>query len=325
MEINFNNTFSGQKQPEEKHEKVIILGSGPAGLSAALYAARAELAPLVITGTELGGQASLTFLIENYPGFPDGIGGTDLGQVFQKQAEKFGAKFDYDYVVSVDLSQRPFQVNTYNTHYQADVVIIATGASPNHLGIPGESEFTGKGVSYCATCDGWFFKEKHLIVVGGGDSALEEGLFLTRYASKVEIVHRRDELRAGAILQRRAMENEKIHFTWNTTVAEVMGNGSGIVEAVRLKDTQTQEERLVPADGVFIFIGHTPNTSIFHDQLKMSPAGYIEVDDLMATSVPGVFAAGEAADPHFRQVVTSAGMGAAAAISATRYLEEHAG
>jgi thioredoxin reductase (NADPH) len=219
----------------------------------------------------------------------------------------------------VDFSKRPFKVFTDNGEYLADTVIISTGASPNHLEIPGEVEMTGKGVSYCATCDGWFFKNKKVVVVGGGDSALEEGLFLTRYASEVHIVHRRDELRAGAILQKRAMENEKINFVWNTVVTEVVGEDK--VEAVKLKNLMTGDESLFETDGVFIFIGHTPNTQVFEGQLELDPLGYIVVNNLMETNVPGVFASGEAADPHFRQVVTSAGMGAAAAIQATRYLE----
>jgi thioredoxin reductase (NADPH) len=302
-----------------KHVKVLIMGSGPAGYAAALYAARAELEPVVLTGLQLGGQAALTYTIENYPGFPDGVGGPELGELFQKQAERFGATTEFDVANAVDFSQRPFRVTTDNAEFLAESVIISTGASPNHLEIPGEIELTGRGVSYCATCDGWFFKDKKVVVVGGGDSALEEGLFLTRYAKEVHIVHRRDELRAGAILQKRAMENEKIRFIWNTLVTEVVGEEK--VEAVKLKNVVTGEETHFEADGVFIFIGHTPNTQLFQGQLDLDPLGYIVVNHLMETSVPGVFASGEAADPHFRQVVTSAGMGAAAAIQATRYLE----
>jgi thioredoxin reductase (NADPH) len=302
-----------------KHVKVLILGSGPAGYSAALYAARAELEPVVLTGMQLGGQAALTYTIENYPGFPDAVGGPELGELFQKQAERFGATTEFDVASAVDFSKRPFKVFTDNSEYLADTVIISTGASPNHLEIPGEVEMTGKGVSYCATCDGWFFKNKKVVVVGGGDSALEEGLFLTRYASEVHIVHRRDELRAGAILQKRAMENEKINFVWNTVVTEVVGEDK--VQAVKLKNLMTGDESIFETDGVFIFIGHTPSTQIFEGQLELDPLGYIVVNNLMETNIPGVFASGEAADPHFRQVVTSAGMGAAAAIQATRYLE----
>lgn len=306
-----------------KHVKVLILGSGPAGFSAALYAARAELAPLVLTGMQLGGQAALTYTIENYPGFPEGVGGAQLGELFQKQAEHFGATTEFDLASGVDLSQRPFKVATDSNEYLADTLIVSTGASPNQLNIPGEVELTGRGVSYCATCDGWFFKDKRVIVVGGGDSALEEGLFLTRYASEVTLVHRRDELRAGAILQTRAKDNPKMKYIWNTIVTEVIGTDK--VEAIKLKNVLTGDETIFETDGVFIFIGHTPNTQIFKGQLEMDGRGYLKANHLMETSVPGVFAAGEAADPHFRQVVTSAGMGAAAAIQATRYLEANGG
>jgi thioredoxin reductase (NADPH) len=302
-----------------KHTKVLVLGSGPAGYAAALYAARAQLEPVVLTGMQLGGQAALTYTIENYPGFPEGVGGPELGELFQKQAEHFGAVTEFDLANGVDFSTRPFKVFTDNGQYLADSVIISTGASPNHLEIPGEEELTGKGVSYCATCDGWFFKDKKVVVVGGGDSALEEGLFLTRYASQVTIIHRRDELRAGAILQKRAMEHEKVKFVWNTIVTEVIGDDK--VESVKLKNVETNEESVLETDGVFIFIGHTPNTQIFEGQLELDDLGYIKVNNLMETSVEGVYAGGEAADPHFRQVITSAGMGAAAAIQATRYLE----
>lgn len=302
-----------------KHVKVLVLGSGPTGYSAALYAARAELQPIVLTGMQLGGQAALTYTVENYPGFPEGVGGAQLGELFQKQAEHFGTVTEFDTANSVDLSERPFKVKTDSGEYLADTLVVATGASPNHLNIPGEVELTGRGVSYCATCDGWFFKDKKVVVVGGGDSALEEGLFITRYASSVTIVHRRDELRAGAILQKRAMEHPKINFIWNTIVTEVIGNDK--LEAVRLKNVLTGEETIFETDGLFIFIGHTPNTEMFKSQLEMSDLGYIKINEKMETNIPGVFAAGEAADPHFRQVVTSAGMGAAAAIQATRFLE----
>ncbi len=302
-----------------KHVKVLILGSGPAGLAAALYAARAELEPVVLTGIQLGGQAALTYAVENYPGFPDGVGGAQLGELFQKQAERFGARVEFDSANEVDLSQRPFLIKTDAGEYLADTLIIATGASSNQLQISGENELTGRGVSYCATCDGWFFKDKKVVVVGGGDSALEEGLFITRYASAVTIVHRRDELRAGPLLQKRATEHPKVNFLWNTVVSEVLGTEK--VEALRLKNVQSGQETILETDGVFIFIGHTPNTQIFKGQLEMDSLGYLKVDDKMQTSKAGVFAGGEVADPHFRQVVTSAGMGAAAAIQATRYLE----
>lgn len=308
---------------QENHTKILILGSGPAGFSAALYAARAELAPVLLTGSQLGGQAALTYTIENYPGFPGGVGGAELGELFQKQAEYFGTHVEFDTANKVDLSARPFKVATDAGEYEADTLIVTTGASPIHLDVPGEDALLGRGVSYCATCDGAFFKDKKVVVVGGGDSALEEGLFLTRYASSVTIVHRRDELRAGAILQMRAKEHPKVQFIWDTVVTEILGADK--TEAVRLKNVKTGEETVFDADGIFIFIGHTPNTEIFQGQLKLDDHGYIEVDHLMQTSVPGVFAAGEAADPHFRQVVTSAGMGAAAAIQATRFLEAETG
>ena len=302
-----------------KHVKVLVLGSGPAGYAAALYAARAELQPVVLTGMQLGGQAALTYTIENYPGFPEGVGGAQLGELFQKQAEHFGAVTEFDLANAVDLSQRPFKVMTDSGDYLADSLIVGTGASPNHLNIAGEVELTGRGVSYCATCDGWFFKEKKVVVVGGGDSALEEGLFITRYASSVTIVHRRDEFRASPILQHRAQDHSKVNFILDTIVTEVIGTDK--LEAVRLKNVKTGDETILETDGLFIFIGHTPNTQMFKGQLEMSELGYIQVNEKMETNVPGVFAAGEVADPHFRQVVTSAGMGAAAAIQATRFLE----
>ena len=302
-----------------KHVKVLVLGSGPAGYAAALYAARAELQPVVLTGMQLGGQAALTYTIENYPAFPEGVGGAQLGELFQKQAEHFGALTEFDLANAVDLSQRPFKVTTDSGEYLAESLIVGTGASPNHLNIAGEVELTGRGVSYCATCDGWFFKDKKVVVVGGGDSALEEGLFITRYASSVTIVHRRDEFRASPILQHRAKDHPKVNFILDTIVTEVVGTHK--LEAVQLKNVKTGDETILETDGLFIFIGHTPNTQMFKGQLEMSDLGYIHVNEKMETNVPGVFAAGEAADPHFRQVVTSAGMGAAAAIQATRFLE----
>jgi thioredoxin reductase (NADPH) len=321
MEFNLSSFSSIQKETQPQHVKVLVLGSGPAGLSAALYAARAELEPLVLTGTALGGQASLTHIIENYPGFPEGVGGVQLGELFQKQAERFGARFEFDLAKEVDLSQRPFTVRTDNgAQYMADTLIITTGASPNHLNVAGEELLTGRGVSYCGTCDGWFFKDRKVVVVGGGDSALEEGIFLTRFASSVTIVHRRDQFRAGAILQKRAFQNSKINFIYDSVVTEIKGEDK--VEGVRLKNLKSCEETDFATDGVFIFIGHTPNTWLFKGQIDMDDNGYIITDNTMLTNVPGVFAAGEVNDPHFRQVVTSAGMGAAAAIQATRFLEE---
>jgi thioredoxin reductase (NADPH) len=320
MELKLSTKKKLKEETQEKIENVVILGSGPAGLSAALYAARAELSPLVLTGLELGGQAALTNIIENYPGFPDGVGGSQLGDLFQKQAERFGARVEFDTATSVDLSTIPFTVNTYSKKLLAKSIIITTGASPVHLKVPGETEFVGKGVSYCGTCDGYFFREKKVIVVGGGDSAIEEAIFLTRYASSVTIVHRREELRAGAILQKRAKANPKISFIWNSVVKSI--NGKEGMQSVQLMNVKTGKESDLAADGIFIFIGHVPNTQIFAEQLELSPGGYIITDMKMQTNIPGVFAAGEAADPMYRQVVTSAGMGAAAAIQAAKYLEE---
>lgn len=322
MDFNLTGIKGGGEEELEHHTyKVVVLGSGPAGWSAALYAARAETNPLVLTGLELGGQASLTHTIENYPGFPDGVGGAQLGELFQRQAERFGARVEYDRANEVDLSSRPFTIKTDSgSVIKAESLVIATGASPNHLNVAGEVELTGRGVSYCATCDGWFFKEKRVVVVGGGDSALEEALFLTRYATSVTIVHRRDTLRGGAILQHRAKANPKIHFIWNSVVSEVVGKEA--VTSVKLKNVQTGEESVLAIDGVFIFIGHTPNTQMFEGQLSMEPGGYIATDKMMHTNVEGVYVAGEAGDSVFKQVVTSAGMGAAAAMQAIKFLEE---
>jgi thioredoxin reductase (NADPH) len=323
MDFNLSNVSQGTGEAEQKHVRVLILGSGPAGFTAALYAARADMEPVVLTGMEHGGQVSLTYIVENYPGFPEGLGGSEMVELFQKQAERFGARVEFDTAVEVDLSKRPFRVQTYSTTYLADSLIITTGATPRHLNVPGEVELTGRGVSYCATCDGWFFKGKDVVVVGGGDSALEEGLFLTRYAKSVTIVHRRDELRAGPVLQKRAEANPKIKFMWNSVITEIQGKDA--VKSVRLKNVVTGEECTMPIDGIFIFIGHSPNTQLFKDQLEMDENNYLVTDKLMHTNVPGVFAAGEVADPHFRQVITSAGMGAAAAIQAGHFLDENVG
>jgi len=318
--MNFSlSNLSPSRGQEKKRVKVVIIGSGPAGFSAALYAARADLNPVVLSGMELGGQVSLTYAVENYPGFPEGVGGAELVELFHKQAQRFGAQVEFDTVTEVDLSERPFYVRTYNSEYLADALIISTGATPKHLEIPGEAELTGRGVSYCATCDGWFFKDKDVIVVGGGDSALEEGIFLTRYARSVTIIHRREELRAGTILQNRAKSNQKMNFIWNSVLTDILGEEA--VKAVRIKNLVTGELTDHKTDGVFIFIGHTPNSQLFHGKLDMDQQGYLIVDKLMHTNVPGVFAAGEIADPNFRQVITSAGMGAAAAMQAIHFLE----
>lgn len=306
----------------ESSEKVLqslIIGSGPAGLAAALYAARANLEPVVLSGMDLGGQVSKTGAIENYPGFPS-IEGPEMVSAFQQQAEQFGAEIVHDSATEVDLSIHPFKVTTYSSEYFAESLIIATGASIRELGVPGETEFTGRGVSYCATCDGHFFKEKDLVVVGGGDSALKEGIFLTRFANSVTIVHRRDELRAGPYLANKAKENPKINFVWDTIVTEIIGDGT--VNSVRLKNKKTGDEEVRSIDGVFIFIGHDPNTELFKDQLETDENGYLVLDKKMHTSLPGVFAAGEVGDPYFQQVIVSAGMGAAAAMEVVEFLEE---
>ncbi|MEJ2485096.1 MAG: thioredoxin-disulfide reductase [Anaerolineales bacterium] len=317
MELNINASLNSESM--SKHVKVLIIGAGPAGLSAALYAARAELNPVVLTGMTMGGQASITHIIENYPGFPEGLPGPELGELFRAQAERFGAEIVFDTATEVDFSEKPYKVKTYGGEYTADSVIITTGATPRHLEIPGEVELTGKGVSYCGTCDGFFFKDKEVVVVGGGDSAIEEGNFLTRFANKVTIVHRRDELRASPILESRAVANPKIEFIWDTVVQSIEGENS--VNHVKLMNVKTGEESLFETDGVFIFIGHSPNTELFKEYLEMDDDEYLVVNKYMETNLPGIYAAGEVADPHFRQVITSAGMGAAAAIQATRYLE----
>jgi thioredoxin reductase (NADPH) len=247
------------------------------------------------------------------------VGGPELGELFQKQAENFGAKVEFGMAYEVDLSQRPYKVTTDSGEYLADTLILTTGANPTHLNIPGEVELTGRGVSYCATCDGWFFKDKKVVIVGGGDSALEEGLFITRYASSVTVIHRRDEFRASSVLQKRAKEHPKMNFILDTVVTEVIGSDK--VTTLKLKNVKTAVESTFDTDGFFVFIGHVPNTQMFKGQLEMSDLGYVIVNDKMETNIPGVYAAGEIADPHFRQVITSAGMGAAAAIQATRFLE----
>ncbi len=318
MELNLTD-IPGAGSEGSQEVKVLIIGSGPAGLAAALYAARADLEPVVLTGMQIGGQASITHMIENYPGFPEGLAGPELGELFQKQAERFGAKIVFDTATEVDLSERPYKVKTFGGEFLAETLIIATGATPRKLDVNGEEELTGRGVSYCGTCDGFFFKEKDVVVVGGGDSAMEEGLFLTRFANTVTVVHRRDELRAGAILVKRAEDNPKMSFIWDSTVETI--NGEEAVASVAILDKKSGETRDHATDGIFIFIGHLPNTELFEGQLEMDEKGYLVVDKYMQVGKPGVFAAGEVADPHFRQVITSAGMGAAAAIQATRFLE----
>jgi thioredoxin reductase (NADPH) len=305
-------------------ERVIIIGSGAAGLAAALYTARAQLKPLVIVGSQIGGQIAITSEIENYPGFWNEENvptGPELVDVMLKQAEHFGARMVYDEVLEVDFSKgSPFYIKTYGSEYEAETVIVTAGASPRRLGVAGEEEFIGRGVSYCGTCDGFFFRGKDVVVVGGGDSAMEEGIFLTRFADSVQVIHRRDELRAGATLQKRAFANEKISFTWDTVIEEIQGNG--VVQSVKTQNLKTGEEEERPIDGVFIFIGHYPNSKFLEGQVEMDEHGYLITDELMRTSVDGVFAAGEIQDPIYRQVSTSVGQGAAAAMQAERWLSE---
>ena len=302
------------------HEKLIVIGSGPAGLTAALYAARADLNPRVFEGTTAGGQLMITTDVENYPGFPDGIMGPDLMDQFRKQAERFNAHLQQVDVTEVDFTATPFRISVGADDYTADAVVVATGASATWLGIPGEQTLTGKGVSACATCDGFFFRNQELVVVGGGDTAMEEALFLTKFASKVTIVHRRDEFRASRIMATRALDNEKVDVIWNSIVTEI--HGESAVEAVTLEDTETGETTRFKTDGVFVAIGHKPNTDVFVDELELDENGYIEVTEpgTTRTSVEGVFVAGDAADHIYRQAVTAAGTGCMAAIDAERWL-----
>ncbi len=313
--------------PTGQTRNVVIIGSGPAGLTAATYAARANLEPLLIEGVTVGGptggQLTLTTEVENYPGFPQGIDGPQLIMDMRTQAERFGTSFITDNVTSVDLSTQPFKITlSSGQEIFAHSLIVATGARPRRLEVPGESELWGAGVSACATCDGFFFRDKHVVVVGGGDSAMEEGTFLTKFASKVTIVHRREELRASKILQERAFKNDKIEFVWNATIAEIKGAG-GQVSGVVLEDTRTGEQSDLAADGVFLAIGHIPNTRLFEGVLQVDEQGYLLVDEpTTRTNVPGVFACGDVMDHIYRQAVTAAGTGCRAAIDAERYLQE---
>jgi thioredoxin reductase (NADPH) len=309
--------------PRPDIENVIIIGSGPAGWSAAIYAGRADLRPLLITGNELGGQIALTTEVENFPGFEQ-IQGPELAANMQAQAERFGTEVLIDYVTELDVNGPPFTVTTAGGRvFRTDAVVVATGASPRRLNVPGEERLTGRGVSYCATCDGFFFRGKEVVVVGGGDSALQEALFLTRFASRVRIIHRRDALRAGATLQRRARENPKIEFVWNSVVTAI--NGVNKVESIAVKNVVTGAETTLPVDGVFVYVGHLPNNQLFVDKLAMDDQGYLISDKLMRTSVPGIFAAGEIQDHRFKQAATSAGQGVAAAMEVEKYLAEREG
>ena len=305
-----------------KVRKVIIIGSGPAGYTAAIYAARANLAPLMLTGVQAGGQLTLTTLVENYPGFVDGIQGPELMETMRKQAERFGTEMIAEDATAVDFGRRPFAVRTGETIYEGDAIIIATGATAKLLGLDAEAKLMGRGVSTCATCDGFFFKDQNIMVVGGGDSAMEEALYLARLGRKVEVVHRRDSLRASKIMQDRARQNPKIEFIWNSTVDDIRDVQGGKVTAVRLKNLKTGALDERPVDGLFIAIGHRPNTEIFRGQIELLPNDYVKVvPGTTQTSVPGVFAAGDVQDHVYRQAVTAAATGCMAALEAERYLE----
>ncbi len=306
------------------HRKVIIIGSGPAGLTAAVYAARANLEPLVFEGSQPGGQLTITTDVENFPGFPDGIMGPDLMEQMRKQAVRFGAKCEYKTVGKADLTNSPFSVWVKDDKYTADTIIISTGASARLLGLDSESELMGYGVSACATCDGFFFKEKEVLVVGGGDSAAEEAIFLTKFASKVTIVHRRDEFRASKIMQERVLDNKNIEIMWDSAVEDIIGSKDTGVTGAVIKDTVSNDTREVICDGIFMAIGHVPNTGVFNNQLKLDDKGYIVTEPgTTNTNIPGVFACGDVQDQIYRQAVTAAGTGCMSAIDAEHWLENY--
>jgi thioredoxin reductase (NADPH) len=305
---------------DQNHYDVIIIGSGPAGYTAGIYTSRANLSTLIISGTLPGGQLMTTSEVENYPGFPNGIFGPELMMNMRQQAERFGAVIVDDEVLKVDFKNRPFTITTHAETYTAEATLLCTGASPRKLGIPAEQQFSGRGVSYCATCDGPFFKGENIVVVGGGDTAMEEATFLTKFGKSVRVVHRRDSLRASKILQQKALENPKIEFIWNNVVADIKGNNK--ISTVLVKDINTGKERTIETGGLFVAIGHEPNTAVFKGQLELDDKGYIILKHHTKTSVEGVFAAGDVHDHRYRQAVTAAGFGCMAAIDVEKWLSE---
>ncbi len=308
------------KEEEGAVYDLIIIGGGPAALTAAVYAGRAALKTLVLIGPGPGGQVANTDLVENFPGFPEGISGAELAQRLQSQAGRFGAQIVMDAVTRVDFSTTPFTIQTHSMTYRARTAIVATGAVPRRLGVPGEAEFFGRGVSACATCDGFFYQGKRVVVAGGGDSAIAEGIFVTRFASEVFVVHRRDQLRATKIYQERAFANSKIRFVWDSVVEEIVGEQT--VTGVQVRNVKTGETSIIEADGVFVYVGMEPGTELFAGQIELNEAGYVITDRHQRTNVPGIFAAGDVQDPHYRQIVIAAGTGAIAAMEAERFLVE---
>lgn len=320
--MEFNLSALGSTPASEDTYDVVIIGGGPAGLTAGIYAGRAQLKTVIVEKGLPGGQIAQTDEVENYPGFPEGISGPELASRMVQQAEKFGARIVMDEVLGLEKAEGGYLVRGYERNYRARAVIVATGANPRRLGVPGEDKFYGRGVSTCATCDGFFYRDKEVVVVGGGDAAVEEGIFLTKFARKVTLVHRRDELRANKVAQKRAFQNSKMHFLFSHVVTEILGEDQ--VTGVRLKNLKTGEEYVYPTDGVFVFIGHEPNTAFLKGVVELRPDGYIAVRDEVFTSEPGIFAAGDVADPIYRQLTTSVGAGTRAAMMAERYLAEEA-
>ena len=320
--MEFNLSALGSAPAAEETYDVVIIGGGPAGLTAGIYAGRAQLKTVIVEKGLPGGQIAQTDEVENYPGFPEGISGPELASRMVRQAEKFGARIVMDEVLGLEKAEGGYLVRGYERNYRARAVIVATGANPRRLGVPGEDKFYGRGVSTCATCDGFFYRDKEVVVGGGGDAAVEEGIFLTKFARKVTLVHRRDELRANKVAQKRAFQNPKMHFLFSHVVTEILGEDQ--VTGVRLKNLKTGEEYVYPTDGVFVFIGHEPNTAFLKGVVELRPDGYIAVRDEVFTSEPGIFAAGDVADPIYRQLTTSVGAGTRAAMMAERYLAEEA-